>query len=303
MLNLGEINQPKMQEVELEDVVEPTTDDILVLNNLIAIRDTIKDCSNPAVACEVFDHDPQFYAAFSQTGDTLTNLDHYIEASMEGKLQDFLRFGLSGLVAGLYYSSLSRIRKICEQYRNSTDVKVEDKTSLYLPDYFAYTQLIKKIDMLFEACVKFQKDPKADVKTIVDALRKGGANVGYNGSVQDLVSTDWKAVAGTWIGELILGGIFRLPVLGSVLGAHVASDQGGKISNRGWDVGKIAQAAGQIADRIDKVYELKNMKPNVNSDDPELGAKLHFAANAYKVYLDVLKNVGRGVASAFTIIR
>lgn len=302
MLNLGEINQPKMQEVELEDVVEPTTDDILVLNNLIAIRDTIKDCSNPAVACEVFNHDPEFYAAFSQTGDTLTNLNNYIEASMEGKLQDFLRFGLDGLIANFYYSSLSRIRKVCEKYRNSTDIKVEDKTSLYLPDYFQFTQIIKKIDMLFDACEKFQKDPKADIRVVVDGLRKGGANVGYDGSVQDLTGTDWKAVVGSWVGDIVFCAL-GIPILGRVVGAHAASDNGGKIKNRGWDVGKIAQAAGMIADRIDKVYALKNMKPNANTDDPDLGAKIHFATNAYKIYLDVLKNVGRGVASAFTIIR
>ena len=319
MLNLGTINSV-VPDLTDNEFITAYTDQDQAFNTVLEIRDIIKHCSDPKVAVEVFANDPTFYALFCKEGDPLQNLDTYIEASMEGKLQDFLRFGLAGLVAGAYYSSLSRIRTICNKYRDSDDATVEDKPSLYLPKYDIFDDIIKKIDMLYDAVVTFQKDPKADVGKVITKLKQGGAQVSYGGNVEDLVHTDWRAVIGTFFGGTIygfLGALIGAPggpagaifgasmygAAGGSIGAHLASKNGGPIKSRGWNLEKITKACDIITTRIDRAIMLKDAKPAAKPDDPELGAKVNFVANVYKVYLDVIKNVGRGVASAFTVIR
>lgn len=284
---------------------------------LLMIQKDLHHTSDPTALIHLYDSDETFHRLFNTNGNAVENIDKYIAASNEGLLQDYLVYGLVGLIGNMEYANLGRIRTICQKFSDSNVPDVDTNWSLYLPSYGEFHNLMNKLDALYKGFVAFQKDPNGDIRKIVDPLRRAGVKVDYNGDVASLVSIDWKAVAGSLITRalhtVIITSVYALsgfvgaglavslmtnPIQGHA-GAHVGSDKGGQIGGRGWDGKKLSEAAKLIVKHIDQLDTLK-AKPYIKESDPEFAEKLRFAKTAFKAYTRVLQDIGRGVASAFT---
>lgn len=307
------------------DNITASLDEDQAFAKLLMIQQEIHDSSNPSGLIEFYQQDTTFNELFCKDGDPLANLDRYVAVSNEGMLQDYLVYGLWGFAGHAIYSRLSRIRGICSKYANSKDPSVSDSVSLYLPTYVEYRRLMDNINAIYNAFMKFTKDPMAKVEPIIESLRRAGVKVNYNGSIDSLVSVDWKAVAGSIISRAIFSGLLigagaaiagpggaavgagyaaahaalgTQAVMGHA-GAMIGSDRGDSSGNKGWDPVKIGKACAEMVQVIDKIDRLK-IRPLFKEGDPELATKLRFAKSAYKAYLKVVCDVGRGLASACT---
>jgi hypothetical protein len=311
--------------LDLGNIVTPQLDQDQAFSKLMLLQQELHEASDPSSLIRIYKQDKTFNDLFCKSGDPLKNIDQYITASNEGLLQDYLVYGLYGMIGTVIYSKLERIRGICSKYANSKDPSVGDSYSLYLPSYVEYRRLMNSINAIYDAFMKFTKDPRAKVEPIVESLRRAGVKVNYNGSIDSLVGVDWKAVAGSMISRAILTGLFvgagalAGGAAGAAVGAayaaahHVAgthalmghagaligSDKGSSIGNRGWDPVKVGKACAEMVQIIDKIDRLK-VKPAFREDDPEIATKLRFVKNAYQAYLKVVQDVGRGLASACT---
>ena len=299
------------------DISVEGLDEDQAFSQLLMLQKNLHEATDPTALIHIYDEDQTFHDLFNKSGDPIANIDKYVAASNEGLLQDYLVYGLVGLIGNMEYANLGRIRTICQKFANSNVPDVDTNWSLYLPSYGEFHNLIDRLDALYKGFVAFQKDPNGDIKKIIDPLRRAGVKVNYNGDVSSLVGIDWKAVAGSLIARalhtVIITGVYALtgaagvglvasalmnPVHGHT-GAHIGSDNGCNIGGRGWDGKKLGEAAKLIVKHIDQLDTLKS-KPYVKESDPEFAEKLRFAKSAFKAYTKVLQDIGRGVASAFT---
>ena len=306
------------------DIIQQLDED-QAFAKLLAIQKELHTSTTPDSLIAIYDQDQTFHNLFNQEGNALENIDAYVTASNEGMLQDWLVYGLYGLVGTAIYAKLDRIRNICAKYANSNDPDVGNSYSLYLPSYAEYTRLIANINAIYDAFMKFAHDRNARLEPVVTALNKAGVKVKYNGDIESLVSVDWKAVAGSIIARAIFTGLMigagalaggpagaglglayagihhvvGTQVVNGHTGALIGSEKGGHISGRGWDPNKVGKACAEMVQIIDKLDRLK-FKPVFDERDPDYTAKVRFVKQAYKAYLEVVKDVGRGLASACT---
>lgn len=154
------------------------------------------------VALEFLSNDINF-ATIIGPNHNLDNLKAFIkaEAGVEGqKVQDFIRWGIGGLVIGLYLGSFNRILKRL----NGATFQLS-KRSQYLPPYKEAKAIIAGANKLIS---EFKK--KDNLEGIVRALsdldiQAGGTN-----------HTDWEAVGGSVLGQCV--GAFLFPLVGAVVG-------------------------------------------------------------------------------------
>lgn len=298
------------------DISVEGLDEDQAFSQLLMLQKNLHEASDPTALIHIYDEDQTFHDLFNKSGDPIANIDKYVSISNENMMQDYLNYGLVGLLGNLVYSDLGGIRETCEKYKDSKDPDIGNSWSIYLPSYGEFMNLMKKMDAIYNGFVKFQKDPNGDINKIINPLRQAGVKVDYNGNIDSLVSIDWKAVAGSIITRAITISIYTAAALlagapglvgvGVALsplqghgGAHLASDKGGPIGGRGWNSEKLSQAAKLIIKHIDQLDTLK-ARPYVKESDADFASKLRFAKTALKAYVRVLKDVGRGVASAYT---
>jgi hypothetical protein len=83
--------------------------------------------------------------------------------------------------------------------------------------------------------------------------------------------------------------------------AHKWSDKGGKLGDRGWDADKMIKAAKIMLKMVDQGEKLKSINGAIDfqgQDKSEYKYKIDFLKKCGKVYLEDVKEVGRGLASA-----
>ena len=270
------------------------------LCNLINLRATLGACPNPAAALEFLCSDANF-ALLVGADMRIENLDKAIDASVEHLLQDFLRWGPIGMIAGTYLASLGRISSVLNSGIDA-GVSAEKMASwsgrsVYLPSYEQFTKMMKGLKLLQTSCVQLVKNPKEDLVKIVEALRACGIDASASGNINKKITTDWKAVAGDWIGNICLG----LP--GKIIGTHMLSNNGGTLSTRGWTPTNFIQGCKDMRSLVDNIKKLEDSKDTMIAKNPDNAAKLLFVKKAYSVYLHTVKNVGRGLASALYHIK
>ena len=299
----------------------------------------ITGSSDENLALQFLKNDPTFVACFG-TEDPKGQLISRMEESNEHLLQDFLRWPLGGWITGPWLARLSRIRSICSTAR----VKINEEKfdawyarSIYLPPEQNMRVLMDGLDKLCEGIESCMKDPKFDLGKLVVALNKCGINASPDGSVKKIITTDWKAVAGDWVGSLLLaalgasigGGFGALftgisaisgaaaggvvaPLIGTaatqvgrvapgVIGAHMASSNGECLADKGYTKNSLATYAERMVKLIDNVYKFEKIDPAKHIDKEkatDLPAKIRFVKKAVDILIHTIKNVGRGLAAA-----
>lgn len=268
---------------------------------LINIRKEISDSNDPSTLIAYYKQDKTFNELFCYDEHVLDNINDFIDNSNETLLQDWLVYGIVGLIGRAMYSNLKRIRTICSKHSGKAGGMVKRYISQYLPDYPAYEVIIKKMDVMNDAFMSLAKDPSMDFTKIIDALHKVGVKT-KDGYVKSQTSIDWSAVAGAiafrYIFAAITGGVGIF--VGAALGhmaVRIASKNGRPIGKRGWDSDKVGKAATKIVQLCDNLEKMK-IKPNFDKNDPDFKYKVRFYKQVVKAYTQVLYDLGRGVAGA-----
>lgn len=285
----------------------------------------IEYASDENVAIQFLLNDQVFTNCFG-TKDPKHELISRMESSNEHLLQDFLRWGPAGLIAGAILARLDRIRSICAKAKMTVKQEKFDNwssRSIYLPPARKMKMLMEGLEGLSNGIENTLKDPKFDLIQLADQLRKCGIDVNPGkGTVAKAISTDWKAVAGDWVGTLLLAGVGGLVgyVAGGLIGlitggltgktivgagsgsigAHVASENGGTLADKGYTKASLCDYADRIARLIDRVYMLKELRTRegMHEETENLSVKLRFVKKALNMQIHTIKNIGRGMAAA-----
>ena len=264
----------------------------------------IDSASDENIAIQFLSNDQTFVDCFG-TEDPKDQIVARMEQSNELLLQDFLRWGVGGMIAGSILARFSRIRSICAKAKLTVDQEKFDSwtaRSLYLPPAQKMKILMDGLEQLAKGIESTINDPKFDLGTLSESLRKCGIDVNPGkGDVSKIITTDWKAVAGSLPGQLLLGAGFG--VVGAIVdsvGGHMASSNGGTLADKGYTKSSLVDYADRIVKLIDMVYKLKDMKnqKGVHEEAENLSAKLRFVKKAIDVLVHTIKNVGRGMAAA-----
>ncbi len=257
----------------------------------------------------------------------LHNFESFYDAAMEGFWQDLLRWGPLGAIVGRYLESLGRIKKVClsvkktgikEGYLNENSNKYTWPVSLYLPDWQDWEPTVNALNVLFEGLKSAQKNFKAfKPMSMAPALRRCGFVITEREVKGAHTDIDWGAVGGTWLGILVCLGIGALigASSGSVglgvavnygaygwvykmAGGHLGSKNGPPLDERGWDAKKFMKAIDDMLKLVNQAYELDNIKATIEEKTAENAEKAKFLQKCAKVYLEEVKTIGRGLASA-----
>lgn len=310
-INLGIDNEPSVEEFDMKeyllDVLEG--DDVLDLDSrqydeMSRLFNMIDSASDENVAIQFLSNDETFVNCFG-TECPKEQIISRMESSNENLLQDFLRWGPAGMIAGAILARFSRIRSICAKAKLIVDQEKFDNwtaRSLYLPPAQKMKILMDGLEQLAKGIESTINDPKFDLGTLSEALRKCGIDVNPGkGDVSKIITTDWKAVAGSLPGQLLLGAGFGVAgVIADSVGGHMASSNGGTLADKGYTKASLVDYADRIVKLIDMVYKLKDMKnqKGVHEEAENLSAKLRFVKKAIDVLVHTIKNVGRGMAAA-----
>lgn len=198
-----------------------------------------------------------------------------IEASEEGqKLQDYFRWGLFGLVVGLYLGSFGRIRKCL-----SNGILDPSKNSQYLlPEQYVDQCLKASEDML--TAIKSGK-----AKNVLDTFRKNGFKI------DSATDTDWEAVLGTiagrFVGSFIIGPIGG--AVGTILGKYASEKVRKTAGEHGYTDANFKKHCQRIIKIINELESLKGAEQTL--DDP--GAKA-VVKKALKMICQGVSTIGRG---------
>lgn len=198
-----------------------------------------------------------------------------IEASEEGqKLQDFLRWGLDGMLVGLYLGSFGRITRIL-----SNPVLNPNGNSQYLLPERYVNDCLTACESMFKA-IKAGKS-----KDILEVFRKCGFTIDH------ATDTDWAAVGGTIIaqniGNAIVPGVGYL--VGKILGKYVSSKVRKSASEHGYTQQNFEKHCKRICEIIKQISAMKDATTQL--DDP--GAK-SVAKKAMKMVCQGISTIGRG---------
>ena len=285
---------------------------------LSGLSDEQKEC----VLSVLVQCDPSVEAIIgSQSSEFIENFEAFHDAALEGFWQDFLRWGPFGSLIGLYLQSFGRIRKCCNEAINDgiDQNKMHNWTarSLYLPDASEFFKAMDGLQALYDAMSKAAKNLKSfEPKQLFDKL-KGTGIACTEKEVNGVKKFDWKAIAGSFLGSFAVGfvqgflttagaaavgnTVGLLAPLSITVGAHKWSDKGGKLGDRGWDADKMIKAAKIMIKMVDQGEKLKNINGAIDlqgQDKLEYKYKIDFLKKCGKVYLEDVKEVGRGLASA-----
>ena len=310
-IDLGINNEPSVEEFDMKeyllDVLEG--DDILDLDSrqydeMSRLFNMIDSASDENIAIQFLSNDQTFVDCFG-TEDPKEQIVARMEQSNEHLLQDFLRWGIAGMIAGAILARLSRIRSVCAKAKLTVDQEKFDNwtaRSLYLPPASQMKILMDGLEQLAKGIESTINDPKFDLGTLSESLRKCGIDVNPGkGDVSKIITTDWKAVGGSILGRvLIAGGATLIGAFVNTVGSHMASSNGGTLADKGYTKASLVDYADRIVKLIDTVYKLKDMKnqKGVHEEAENLSAKLRFVKKAIDVLVHTIKNVGRGMAAA-----
>lgn len=309
-IDLGINNEPSAEEFDMKeyllDVLEG--DDVLDLDSrqydeMSRLFNMIDSASDENIAIQFLSNDQTFVDCFG-TEQPKDKIVARMEASNELLLQDFLRWGVGGMIAGAILARFSRIRSICAKAKLTVDQEKFDNwtaRSLYLPPAQKMKILMDGLEQLAKGIENTINDPKFDLGALSEALRKCGIDVNPGkGDVSKIITTDWKAVGGDWAGKVIGGAVAGITWPASTVGAHMASNNGGTLADKGYTKASLVDYADRIVKLIDMVYKLKDMKnqKGVHEEAENLSAKLRFVKKAIDVLVHTIKNVGRGMAAA-----
>ena len=327
MLNLGLNEQDHVSEEHLDlkdELIDLLTGEDMIdrqdlrYDEMSRLYNMITSVSDESVAIEFLSNDPIFVKCFG-TDDPKQELINQMTSSNENLLQDFIRWGVGGMIAGAILARLSRIRSICAKARMSVDQEKMDKwtaRSIYLPPVGKMKLIMTGLEGLADGIESTLKDPKFDLSKLSDSLRACGIDVSYKGDVSKVVTTDWSAVAGSAVGRILLacsaigavtgaglGAVLSGAAVGAaanILGGHVWSKNGERLADKGYTKGNLVEFADRMVKLIDRVETLKRMKAQqgLPDDAVNLSAKLRFIKKAIDVLVGAIKNVGRGLAAA-----
>ena len=242
-------------------------------------------------------------------------LDYYdgCDVTEEGmKIQDFLRWGIGGLLFGAYFKNLamikSRIAKGLD--KDLDDEKIKNRRSIYLPDANEAERIVNALGGLTDDLAKFASNFESaksdDLKPILRKIE----------NVISSASTDWRAIVGSIIGSALgawLGSFigkksaFAGSIIGNVAGAHAASKNGGKLGSRGWNKIKLESMGKSTIALIDHVLKYQDQlttikgtikDANDKEKKKELNAKARDFKKILKFYIQLVQVVGRGTAAA-----
>ena len=276
---------------DVPDMDSRQYDELSRLYNMIVLS------SNESTAIEFLSNDQTFVDCFGKD-DPKGMIVSRMESSNEHLLQDWLRWGVSGMIAGTILARFSRIRSICAKAKLTVNQDKFDNwtaRSIYLPPAQKMKLIMDGLEQLADGIESTIKEPKFDLMKMSEALRKCGIDVNPGkGDVSKIITTDWKAVGGDWIGFFFLG----LP--GKIIGAHIGSNNGETLADKGYTKASLVDYAERIVRLIDRINQLKAMKAqqSVNENAENLGAKLRFVKKAIDILVHTIKNVGRGMAAA-----
>ncbi len=309
-IDLGINSEVSNEEFDMKeyllDVLEG--DDVLDLDSrqydeMSRLFNMIDSASDENIAIQFLSNDQTFVDCFG-TDQPKEQIIARMEASNELLLQDFLRWGVGGMIAGAILARFSRIRSICAKAKLTVDQEKFDNwtaRSLYLPPAQKMKILMDGLEQLAKGIESTINDPKFDLGTLSEALRKCGIDVNPGkGDVSKIITTDWKAVGGDWIGKILGTAIVGISWPASTMGAHAMSSNGGTLADKGYTKASLVDYADRIVKLIDMVYKLKDMKnqKGVHEEAENLSAKLRFVKKAIDVLVHTIKNVGRGMAAA-----
>ena len=317
-IDLGINNEPSCEEFDMKeyllDVLEG--DDVVDLDSrqyeeMSRLYNMIDCASDENIAIQFLSNDQTFVSCFG-TDNPKEQIVARMDESNEHLLQDFLRWGPAGMIAGAILARFSRIRSICAKAKLTVDQEKFDSwraRSLYLPPAQKMKIIMEGLEHLADGIEGTIKDPKFDLMKLSETLRKCGIDVNPGkGDVSKIITTDWKAVGGSILGSFLLGlgvGLTGIAIPGSdiaanTIGAHAASDNGGTLADKGYTKASLVDYAERIVKLIDRIDQLKSMRAQqgVHEEAENLAAKLRFVKKAIDILVHTIKNVGRGMAAA-----
>jgi hypothetical protein len=180
---------------------------------------------------DVFGNDPAKWAA---------NIDEML--GQEGmKTQDFFRWGVDGLLIGLYLKSISRLMRALPDLiagLKSDKRMYINRTSPYLPDPRSTKEVIDALPKMRKVILDTMAlgPAKADFDKLQKQMRDLNVSIGTNPEL----TTDWGVVGGSFLGEIIVCAISGIPYLGSIWGKRLAK-RGRPIHENGWRDNKSLQ--------------------------------------------------------------
>ena len=317
MLHLNQsqiVDEEDFSDIFIDDISNETE----TYYNVLHLAEAIANSKDPEAVIAAFDRDPQFHDAFNSNGkNALDNMTAYLDASNEGLGLDAFKYGPLGLIAGSYYQSLSRIKNVCSKYE-ATD-KTMKRVSLYLPNKDVFFKCISAAEVLFNIVTTFNKNPNKPFTEVVATLEKHGIKCNAKGNVKKMISADWPQIFGVWLVRLIGSSVTAAGVLNNNMNATSAgsniinaapfmgsifSRNRGSIGSRGWTPELLNKAREKV---INLIGQLETLKKNKGTAVDKNSADFKYKVRLYKctvdVYANLLKEAGRGVASALALIR
>lgn len=239
------------------------------------------------------------------------------QASTETMLQDFLRWGPFGVLANVYLTSISRIKRVTFPIQKAKEAdfsssQLATNWSIYLPKPDEFDRLVKALESLRQSIIKVTKDKSMKPDDVVDKLNRLGIDCKYNGSVKSMITTDWGCVAGSWALSMIWSLCLLFCPAGSIIGSIFGTYYGGAIGSKnvqgkgllqnGWTAKKIIEASKVVYQTMLNIEALENVKPLDESrklNDYEFRVK--FIKKATEVYTETACSLGRGLCAAINL--
>jgi hypothetical protein len=223
-------------------------------------------------------------------------------------------FWTNGIIFGpihAYAAKMSRMKIKFNNYLANKDEfnKTADPTQLVTTKLPTKDQFFKLTGALNTLFTELKRAANSDITTLdVDKLITALSGVGFKvtrTSVKGQYRWDWKAIAGSWIGALIVsvvipGAGFFVSQAASRVGASLAKKDDNTAASKGWkkeDFPKMAQEMIKLIDSVQELSEVKSTarktKPeNMTPEQKELAkSNLKFLDQAAKVYAREVKEL------------
>lgn len=194
-----------------------------------------------------------------------------IAASEEGqKLQDYFRWGLPGMLIGLYLGSFGRIRKCLA----NPQLAPNKKSQYLLPE--------KYVESALNGCDKFIAALKSGK---AEQLAKAVQDCG--GTVDSLTDTDWVAVLGSFVGGMVGSLIPFGAIVGNIVGKNVSEKVRTSAQDHGYTQENFKKHCAHVLKLIDEVTAIKQLGGDVAAAGP-------FAKKCLKWVAQGVSTIGRG---------
>jgi hypothetical protein len=229
-----------------------------------------------------------------------------VDISTEGqKIQDFFRWGIEGLLAGLYLKSLTRIERVLSKRvpdlvsgRDTVFLRIR---SQYLPDYAHANKLITGMIKLQKLIDGYVKNPKSvSMKSLAAVLHEIGIIDGKSADTK----TDWEISLKSFILRVVGGTLTSgaLSPTGALVGMLV-SDAGIPIGKRGWTSANFTDFAKKMLDLVrDSMATAKSAKQTakqvLKGDDREANEVASVMKKCIGTHKELVSMLGRGTCAA-----